>query len=111
MRWLLVIVFCCIAQAQADEIKLYEPKQLIPRVNTHNMEHALKQRLELEGKLLQWNLTEPLRAITRIPNRAIQSIPPINYQSFESPAPPSITPEEKVAEWKVIECQRFKRCD
>jgi len=111
MRWLLIIVFSCIGQAQADDIQLYEREQLIPPVNTHNMEHAIKQRIELEAKLLQWNLTEPLRAITRIPNRAIQSIPPINYQPFESSAPPSTTLEQKVAEWKVIECQRFKRCD
>jgi hypothetical protein len=94
--------------AIASDIRIYDVKDVVKAPNIHNMEHAIKQRLELEAKLLQWNLTEPLRNITRMPNRAILSFPTINHAPTAPQAP---TLEQKVAEWKAIECQRFNRCE
>jgi hypothetical protein len=94
--------------AEASDIRVYKAKELVKVPNIHNMEHAVKQRIELEAKLLQWTLTEPLREISRIPSNAIQSVPPINRAPRAPEAP---TLEQKVQEWKVIECQRFGRCD
>jgi len=105
-----VTLFVLIASntAIASDIRLYDVKDVVKTPNIHNMEHAIKQRVELEAKLLQWNLTEPLRAITRMPHHALQSIPTINHAPTAPQAP---TLEQKAAEWKAIECQRFNRCE
>ena len=94
--------------AIASDIRIYDVKDVVKAPNIHNMKHAIKQRVELEAKLLQWNLTEPLRNITQAPNRAILSFPTINHAPTAPQAP---TLEQKVAEWKAIECQRFNRCE
>jgi hypothetical protein len=94
--------------AIASDIRIYDVKDVVKAPNIHNMKHGVKQRVELEAKLLQWNLTEPLRAITRMPHHALQSIPTINHAPTAPQAP---TLEQKVAEWKAIECQRFNRCE
>jgi hypothetical protein len=106
----IIALFVLIGQnsAIASDIRIYDVKDLVKAPNIHNMEHAIKQRVELEAKLLQWNLTEPLRAITRMPNRAILSFPTINHAPTAPQAP---TLEQKLAEWKAIECQRFNRCE
>jgi hypothetical protein len=92
----------------ASDIRIYDVKDVVKAPNIHNMKHAVKQRVELEAKLLQWNMTEPLRNITQAPNRAILSFPTINHAPTAPQAP---TLEQKVAEWKAIECQRFNRCE
>ena len=94
--------------AYASDIRLYDVKDLVNLPNPHNMEHAIKQRAELELKLLQWHLTEPLREITRLPNRTIQSIPPMTPPP-KAPATKSL--EEKLAEWRAYECKHFNRCE
>ena len=78
MRWLVFLFFGLISMdLAADQIKLYRPSDLVKPPNIHNLEHAVKQRAELEAKLLQWQLTKPLRDLTQLPNRTIQSLPPL----------------------------------
>ena len=93
--------------ANASEIRVYDVKDLVKLPNVVNTEHAIKQRIELEAKLLQWRIAEPLRDITRLPS--IQSIPPLVPMTPSAPAAKSA--EQKAAEWRVIECQRFNRCE
>lgn len=104
-----IALFALLGQnmAYASEIRLYDVKDVVKLPNVHNTEHAIKQRAELELKLLQWRITEPLRDITRLPS--IQSIPPLVPMAPTAPA--AATPEQKAAEWRVIECQRFNRCE
>lgn len=103
-----LFVFVISSAAQAQNIRVYDAKDIVKVPNVHNVEFAIKQHLELEVKLLQWRLTEPLRDIHRDIHRIPNSLPSINHAPRAS-MPSSI--EDKVREWKIIECQRFGRCE
>jgi len=110
MRIFFIIFLCGIFvlnSVNASEIRLYDVKDLVKLPNVVNTEYAIKQRVEIEAKLLHWNLVEPLRNITRMPQHALQSIATINHTPTAPEAP---TLEQKATEWKAIECQRFNRC-